>query len=345
MAGKIRTDTIRWYIGAAVCMLVILVMAAGCSMASSPPPGKDGGGSGGGSGAYGPSSQSVGNGDETWQASISYTETDHISKAMKDTLDTSGSGKETESSTLEMHGTFPVTVHHSQDDSGINQYIIDGKYPVSGTYERDDHKETYGSMTDVTSNQDASFEIFDMEEQGAIADTHLFAEFDLPSKKMVQLDNSFDTTLQEKQVAQDKDYNYEKTSTGTGGVWTQCHSESGPSDDYSGGTHDFHMDGTRYVIVCHATTSRPYTDDTTGSYSNIHYDPSSAETKEMTLKVTLDPEYVQGQPTPVPTSTPEPTISLAPLKTTVSLAPLVSPTVSLAPLVTPGITLAPLVTP
>jgi hypothetical protein len=164
MAGEIQTGTIRWYIGAAVCILVILVMAAGCSMASSPNGGNmsggngqgaNGGGNGGGGssgssaggggsgGGYGPQSQSVGAGTETWQATVSFTENDQTSTAMVDKNDPASTKTEVSSANTELHGFFPVTVQHKKDEYGINKYEISGHYPVVGTFDSTDHVESH----------------------------------------------------------------------------------------------------------------------------------------------------------------------------------------------------------
>ena len=309
--------------------------------------GGPGGGSGGGSsgdmggsgGGYGSSSQSTGAGTETWQATISYTEADQTSVAIVDKDDSKSTKKEVSTSGLEFHGTFPVTVEHLQDSYGENKYDIRGNYPVSGSYKSQDHVEAHGSLSEMTSAvwDPVPFRTFDEEDHGAITNTNLVVDIDLSSgKKVIQLDNSFDKDYTQKQVTSQPDYNYEESSSHSDGVWEQCHSDAGEGDTFTGGTHDFHMDGARYVIQCSATKSQTYTDDTTGSYANQHYDPSSLTTKDITIKVTLDPEYVQGSPTASPTpTTPEPTESLAPLlQPTVSLEPLVSPQVPLAPLVT-----------
>jgi len=357
MAGTIRSGTIRWYIGAAVCILVILVMAAGCSMASSPNGGNTsggngqgatGGGNGGGGssgssaggggsdGGYGPQSQSVGSGTETWQATVSFTENDQTSTAMVDKNDPTSTETEVSSANTELHGFFPVTVQHEKDEYGINKYEISGHYPVVGTFDSTRHVESHGSLTDMGYSNPPPSQTFDEQDHGKILDTDFVVTIDVSSGiTRVQLDNSFDTDSHQKQVASQKDYNYEKSSSQPGSIWEQCHSDVPNSDDtFPGGTHNFHRDGAKYVIYCHAKTSRTYPDDTTGSYASRHYDPDSLSTKDITLDVTLDPEYVQGTPQASPTSTkPEPTVELAPLEPKVSLEPLVSPKVPLAPLV------------
>jgi hypothetical protein len=352
MEGKIRTGTNRWYIGAAVCILVILVMAAGCNMAASPPPGNDNGGSGGGE--NGGSSHSVGDtGTETWQATFSVTENDHTTMALTRVGDTASTQKEEATSTLEFHGTFPVVMAHERTSEGDHYYIPDRPdkgYPASGSFESHDHVASTGQETGC---HPMAFETFDQEQLGSISLTNFDFAVEGP-KEFVQVDNSFPTTIETKDVFSDpKDCpNSEETTTQNGGTWYQCHSDTpNPDDTFPGGTHDFHREGSRYVILCHAMINTPYNDD-----AEYHYDPSSMKTEDITLKITMDPDYVQGTATPTssPTPTiPEPTLSLAPLEPTVSLAPReptvslapLAPTVSLAPLVTPEITLAPLVTP
>ncbi len=337
MAGDIRGESFFWHRYAAICILVILIVVAGCSMATSPSPGKNGndnGGSGGGN--KGGSSQSVGDtGTETWQATFSVTENDHTT--MSKTLRTEkGTQKEEATSSMEFHGSFPVVMAHEKESYGDHYYLAsspDNGYPASGSYESHDHIDSTGAETGC---HPMAFENFDEQRTGSIAKTNFDFAVEGPTQ-YVQVDNSFPTTIQTKEVHSDAKGcpNSEETTTQDSVTWYQCHSDTpNPDDTFAEGTHDFHREGSRYVILCHATITTPFKSD-----SDARYDSGSAETRDITLKVTMDPDYVQGTPTPTPSPTPkipEPTVSLAPLNPTVSLAPLVtSGEPSLAPLVTP----------
>jgi hypothetical protein len=174
------------------------------------------------------------------------------------------------------------------------------------------------------------------EEQGSISKAKEF-DFSIEGTDgFVEVDADFPTTGTSKETFSDpKVPPYEAPVTDNRDSGNRC-GTSGDFADFDGGSHDLTRDGARYIFQCHVTHAHPYPDS-----GDDHYEPNSANTYDTTLKVTLDPEYVQG-PTPS-TTTVEPTVSLAPLEPTVSLAPL-EPTVSLEPLVSPQVPLAPLVT-
>ena len=152
----------------------------------------------------------------------------------------------------------------------------------------------------------------------------------------IQLDNSYPQTISQTYVYSEPEYNGKDSSVQDGGVFYQCNSDASSADEFSGGSRDFRRDGAQYVFSCKVTTKTEFK-----SSGDINYDPKSVDTKDATMKVVLDPDYVRGTPTKVVTQKPttRETFELAtlvPLGTPEPLAPLVplgDPLEPLAPLV------------
>lgn len=286
--------------------------------------GSEGPGNGGGpGGSAGTTSSSVGDsGTETWQATVSLSETRHISKSKTRVSDPKSGEKEVLTSSLGFQGTFPVTVHHekSYEDKDIDypELSPDGGYPVSGSFESHDQVDSYGQETGV---HPMEHEKMTEERTATIGKT----DFDFRiegNDGFIQLDNSYPQTISQTYVYSEPEHNGKDSSVQDGGVWYQCHSDASNADEFSGGSRDFRRDGSRYVFTCKVTTNTEFK-----SSGDIHYDPSSIETKDVTMKVVLDPDYVKGLPTkivtpratqdplaPLVTDTPEPLASLVPKK-------------------------------
>ncbi len=311
-------------------IVILLCLAAGCAALTSVKTGDSGSGGtgndGGSGGSAGTTSSSVGNsGTETWQATVSLTETGHISKSMTRVSDPKSGEQEVLTSSLGFQGTFPVTVLHEKSYEGKDIYYPElspeGGYPVSGSFESHDQVDSYGQDTGV---HPMAHEKLTEERTGTIGKT----DFDFRiegSDGFIQLDNSYPQTISQTYVYSEPEYNGKDSSVQDGGVWYQCNSDASNSDEFTGGSRDFHRDGARYLFTCKVTTNTEFK-----SSGDINYDPKSVETKDVTMKVVLDPDYVKGSPTPVVTLklTPKETIELA------TLVPLATTPEPLAPLVT-----------
>jgi hypothetical protein len=313
-------------------MVIILCLAAGCTTLTSVKTGDFGSGNsennGGSGGSAGKTSSSVGeSGTETWQATVSLAETRHVSKSQTRVSDPASGEQDVLQSSMGFQGTFPVTVHHEKSYEGKDIYYPelspeDG-YPVSGSYQSSEQIDSYGQDTGV---HPMAHERLTEERTGTIGKT----DFDFRiegNDGFIQLDNSYPQTISQTYVYSEPEYNGKDSSVQNGGVWYQCNSDPKESDEFSGGTRDFRRDGARYVFTCKVTKNTEFR-----SSGDIHYDPSSVETTDVTMKVTLDPDYVKGSPTKVVTQKPttKETIELAtlvPLSTTPEpLAPLVTDT-------------------
>lgn len=314
-----------------ICMVIILCLAAGCTTFTSVKTGDFGSGDNGnavGSGeSAGSTSHSVGDsGTETWQATVSLAETRHVSKSKTRVSDPASGEQDVLQSSLGFQGTFPVTVHHEKSYEGKDIYYPelspDGGYPVSGSFESHEQVDSYGQETGV---HPMAHEKLTEERTGTIGKT----DFDFRiegNDGFIQFDNSYPQTISQTYVYSEPEYNGKDSSVQDGGVWYQCNSDPADSDEFSGGTRDFHRDGARYVFSCKVTTNTEFR-----SSGDINYDPKSFETKDVTMKVVLDPDYVKGSPTKVvtqrpttketfelatlvPLGTPEPLASLVPVR-------------------------------
>jgi hypothetical protein len=252
--------------------------------------GNSGSGNYGGGGYGGGSGVSAGSDDpetSTWRATVSGTETVRSKSAYVDKFDPKSSKSEEMTSALKFQGSFPVVVEHQIDYTGkdiFTRKFVEGgaDYPVSGSYTEQSSSlatEGYAGCHPMDSYT------FDYEEQGTIDTTGFDFGF-YPDGKMVQLDGSFTSTTHSKGVSSDGECDHDETETDTGGWWLQCHSED---EDEKGhafehGTRDFRMDGKSYVITCHATEVREMKDD-----DSVIYTSPSSTTRELTMKVILDP--------------------------------------------------------
>jgi hypothetical protein len=315
-SGTWRIPPGFWSIVLVTIMVTMLCLAAGCTFsynsdkstgntASAGNSGKggssgaDNGGSGGGSsGSGGTGSSSTGAGStsslkegetetSTWQATVSATEKvstklAYVRKGEKDT-----SRSEETSSTLQFQGSFPVQVDHEQDYQGKDIYrmhFIESKkpFPVSGSFSEQSTSLATGGEAGCHPMDSYTF---DYEKQGTISKTDFDFGF-YPDGKMIQLDGSYMGTTHSKGVSSDGKCDHDETETDTGAFWFQCHSEDEDvkGTEFERGQRDFRMDGTSYVITCHVTNVREMEDD-----DSIHYTSPSSTTRDITMKVILDP--------------------------------------------------------
>jgi hypothetical protein len=223
----------------------------------------------------------------TWHATVSGTETERTVMAFVDKGDPESSKSEDTTSTLKFQGSFPVVVDHRKDESGNDIYtknFVEGgaDYPVSGSYMEQIRTRATGGHAGCHPMDSYTF---DYEEQGTISKTSFDFGF-YPDGQMVQLDGSFPSTTRSKSVSSDGECDGEDTDTDTGGWWLQCHSEDEDAEGtaFDGGQRDFRMDGTSYVISCHATIVQEMKDD-----DSVHYTKPSSTTRDVTMRVVLDP--------------------------------------------------------
>ena len=283
--------------------VILLCLFAGCtgSIGNS---GADNGGSGGGSsggagsasagfvsqGSHAGSGASMESGDtggSTWQATVSGTETVRTVSAYVDKYDPKSSKSEETTSTLKFQGSFPVVVDHETDYTGkdiFTRKFIEGgsEYPVSGSYTEHSTSLAHGGYAGCHPMDSYTF---DYTEQGTIDKTNFDFGF-YPDGRMAQLDGSFLSTTHSKSVSSDGKCDSEGSEPDSGGWWLQCHSadEDAKGTEFQDGTRDFGMDGTSYVISCHATIVRELEDD-----DSVHYTSPSSTTREITMRVVLDP--------------------------------------------------------
>jgi len=324
-----------WVVG--FLLVSILCAAAGCTAFMPGTPGDAKAGTGRntadfqkqpGSG-FGPVSKSAGtSGTETWQVTLTGSES-WDSK-------TTSEGTTTVSSLSEnLQGNFPVTVAHSLQENGddYQSATVDEMYPVSGTARKTDH------ITDTLGMKE------DREAGGSFQATDFSFDFGPDGTWWVDMHSTAPTTgsdkLFEPKGYRGEDYPGFSDTTPVSEDETvefACSSDGSGSDTFPGGNRDFHRDGAAYSISCQG----PLDDATLG------------QTGQISLKLTLDPEYVGGPVTPQATETlpslvpqtPEtlPSLVPSPADTLPSLVP--SPTETLPSLVpqTPE-TLPPLVPP
>jgi hypothetical protein len=313
-------------------MVVLLCLATGCTTLTSVKTGDFGSGNSGNNGGSGDSagrtSSSVGDsGTETWQATVSLTETRHLSKSKTRASDPASGEQDVLESSLGFQGTFPVTVHHEKSYEGKDIYYPElspeGGYPASGSFQSSEQIDSYGQETGV---HPMAHEKLTEQRTGTIGKT----DFDFRiegTDGFIQLDNSYPQTISQTYVYSEPEYNGKDSSVQDGGVFYQCNSDPAESDEFSGGTRDFRRDGGQYVFTCKVTLNTEFK-----SSGDIVYDPKSFDTKDVTMKVVLDPDYVKGTPTKIITQKPttKETVELAtlvPLSTTPEpLAPLVTET-------------------
>jgi hypothetical protein len=300
-SGTWRIPPGFWHIVLVTIMVTMLCLAAGCTGSSGnaknagPGTGGSGGGSSGsgssgGGGSGGGSGASMGSDEtetSTWQATVSGRENVRTTMAYVDKFDPKSSKSEETTSTLQFQGSFPVVVEHQKDYTGKDIYkrkFVEGgaEYPVSGSHTEQTSEiahEGYAGCHPMASYT------FDFDEQGTIAKTSFDFGF-YPDGKMVQLDGSIPTTTHSKGVSSDGKCDHDETGTGTAGWWLQCHSEDEDAEGtaFDHGTRDFRMDGTSYVINCHATIVKEMKDD-----DSVIYTSPSSITRELTMKVILDP--------------------------------------------------------
>jgi hypothetical protein len=222
----------------------------------------------------------------TWHATVSGRETVHTVMAYVDKGDPESSKNEETTSTLQFQGSFPVVVDYRQDYTGKDIYtrrFVEGgsEYPVSGSYT--EHSTSLATGGHAGCHPMASY-TFDYDEQGTISKTDFDFGF-YPDGQMVQLDGSFPSTTHSKSVSSDGECDGEDTDTDTNAFWFQCSSadEDAKGTEFERGTRDFRMDGTSYVITCHVTDVTEMEDE-----SVIYTSPSST-TRDITMKVILDP--------------------------------------------------------
>jgi hypothetical protein len=290
-----------WYIVLVMITVIMLCLAAGClgssGNAKNAGPGtggssggSSGSGSSGGGGSGGGSGVSMGSDDtetSTWHATVSGMETERTVMAYVDKYDPKSSKSEETTSSLKFQGSFPVVVEHQKDDNGKDIYkrkFVEGgsEYPVSGS--QTEHTSEIAHEGYAGCHPMASY-TFDFDEQGTVAKTSFDFGF-YPDGKMVQLDGSIPTTTHSKGVSSDGKCDHDETGTGTAGWWLQCHSEDEDAEGtaFDHGTRDFRMDGKSYVINCHATIVNEMKDD-----DSVHYTSPSSTTRDLTVKVVLDP--------------------------------------------------------
>lgn len=248
-----------------------------------------GGGSGGESSGSG-SSSSLADGETgtgTWQATVSGTETERSVSTFVDKYDPKSSKNVETTSTLRFSGSFPVMVEYEKDYQGKDIYrkrFTEGgsEYPVSGSYT--EHSTSFATGGYAGCHPMDSY-TFDYEKQATISTTGFDFGF-YPDGKMVQLDGSYTGTVHSKSVSSDGECDHEETEDDSGGFWFQCHEEDedAKGTEFEKGTRDFRMDGTSYVITCHATITREMKDD-----DSRHYTSPSSTTRDITMKVILDP--------------------------------------------------------
>jgi len=237
-------------------------------------------------------SGSSGEGVETWLATISVNEDDQIVTAMSEKTDPTSTENEKSHATIQFQGSFPIKVQHTKDSAtggDVYQLVYSGEdypYPVTGSYQSIDHIDYTNGETGV---HRMAFQHQEIDKQGSISTTNFDMGF-YSDYQMVQVDTSFPITSKNTEVFSEPEYNLQETTADTYSPWYQCHSTTSDTDDFTSGTHDFHRDGAKYVINCQATIVQKYTDD-----EDNHYDPSSQSTRDITLKVTLDPSYVPLQ--------------------------------------------------
>jgi hypothetical protein len=285
-------------------MVILLCLAAGCTTLTSIKKGDFGSGNsgnnGGSGGSAGTTSMSVGDsGTETWQATVSLAETRHVSKSWTRASDPGSGERDVLESSLGFQGTFPVTVHHEKSYEGKDIYYPElspeGGYPVSGSFQSSEQVDSYGQETGV---HPMAHEKLTEQRSAAIGKT----DFDFRiegNDGFIQLDNSYPQTISQTYVYSEPEYNGKDSSVQDGGVWYQCHSDPKESDTFSGGTREFRRDGARYVFTCKVTKNTEFK-----SSGDTNYDPKSFESKDVTMKVILDPDYVKGSPTKVVTQKP-----------------------------------------
>ena len=302
-------------------MVIMLCLAAGCTYsysgeknfgtaASAGNSGAGNGGSGGGSSGSGNTNSGGGSGGDggsssssggnsgastgsddpetsTWQATVSGTESERTVSAYVDKGDPKSSKSEETTSLLRFQGSFPVVVEHEKDYTGKDIYrrkFVDGgaEYPVSGSYTEQSRSFATGGHAGCHPMDSYTF---DYDEQATIDKTSFDFGF-YPDGQMVQLDGSFAGTTHSKGVSSDGECDHEETEADTGGWWLQCHSadEDVKGTEFERGQRDFRMDGTSYVISCHATIVREMKDD-----DSVIYTSPSSTTREVTMKVVLDP--------------------------------------------------------
>ncbi|OPX65337.1 MULTISPECIES: hypothetical protein [unclassified Methanoregula] len=303
--GRIPSES--WYPVLVTIAIIMLCCAAGC-MSSFGTEKKAEAGSGGGSGggsSGGDNAGSAGSGDggsgsgswsspgsdepetSTWQATVSATEKvwtklTYVRKLEKDT-----SRSEETTSTLQFQGSFPVQVDHEQDYQGKDIYrmhFTEGKrsFPVSGSFSEQSTSLATGGEAGCHPMDSYTF---DYEKQGTISQTDFDFGF-YPDGKMIQLDGGYTETTHSKSVSSDGKCDGEDTDTQDGVFWFQCHSEADDAKgtEFDGGQRDFKMDGTSYVITCHVKNVREMKDD-----ESLHYTSPSSTTREITMRVVLDP--------------------------------------------------------
>jgi hypothetical protein len=304
-SGTWRIPPGFWSIALVIITVIMLCLAAGCtgSSGNAKSPGNSGnagnsgadnGGSGGGSSGGGDSGGGSGastGSDETetstWHATVSGRETVRTVMAYVDKGDPKSSKNEETTSTLQFQGSFPVVVDHQKDYTGKDIYtrkFVEGgsEYPVSGSYT--EHSTSLETGGYAGCHPMASY-TFDYDEQGTIDKTDFDFGF-YPDGQMVQLDGSYDATTHSKGVSSDGKCDHEETETNAGAFWFQCNSadEDAKGTEFERGQRDFRMDGSSYVITCHVTDVREMEDD-----DSVTYTSPSSTTRDITMKVVLDP--------------------------------------------------------
>jgi len=251
-------------------------------------------------------------GTETWLATVSVTYKDNDNYEYSLKSDPTSTMKHRFSITDTYTGSFPVVVTRDMTvkDKFDSVPGPDGGYAVSGSYEKQQH--------DYMTNNEAlahpmAFSTDDSLLQGTIEKTDF--QFEITGTQgYVSLDDSgTQITGHDKETFSDPEVPAsEDPVSDTGGTLLRCNNY-GDDDEFNGGTHNFHREGSTYVFQCQATQIKPYTDD-----DDNHYTGGSADTIDATLNVVLDPNYVPlgvlHPITPTPTKpTTEPTADLAPL--------------------------------
>jgi len=214
-----------WIAGAALILLAFAVMGCTGMIPSMPPHPAPAG--------YGPVSRSVGaSGTETWQVTVSGTDSGSANYRSAKEEDTSSWNEE-------IRASFPITVHYEKLDDGDHYgFQPVQNIPVSGSYSKIRHYSA-GSSTD------------DTREEGSFS-TAVFEGGIYPHDQGASI-QAYGEVGGEEKIHQDNP-NYDETKPVSGkirGGSYRCY------NDGTGGSFDFHRDGAVYVLDCTLQKSDP----------------------------------------------------------------------------------------
>lgn len=279
-SGKWLIPPVYGHIVLVTITIIFLCLAAGC-MNSSGNTGNTKSG-GGGNPSFGPDDPET----STWQATVSGTENVRTVSEYSDKYDPKSSRKEETTSSLQFHGSFPVLVEHEKESPGEDIYKSkfvenDAGYPVSGSYSEHSSSVAHGGYAGCHPMPSYTF---DYTEQGTIEKTNFDFTF-YPDNRMVQLDGSFISNIHSKSVSSDGECDNEESTKEPGVFWFQCNSaDKDENGQFRDGTRDFDMNGKQYVITCHSSIVTELKDN-----DQVHYTSPSSTTRDITMKVVLDP--------------------------------------------------------